>query len=408
MPTPSVLIVPNRLKAGILYSQLPANGDVDFSVTRATTAYRTNASGILESVASGVPRLDYPIGGGCPSLLVEPAATNLVLRSEEFDVTWTQTRGTITANNTIAPNGTTTADLWEQNSGETTAASLFQNVTLVLTTVYTLSVFAKKQNKNFLGIRANAVSSTPSYFDLQNGTLATINPLHTARIQDYGDGWYRCSITYTANSSGGNIFYPTDGSSLTVTDSGGIFLWGAQLETGSVATSYIPTVAATATRNADVISKTGVSGFIGQTEGTLYIDFNYNQAPNDANGRLLQVQAGLVNETNGIFPFILNNNQFQLSVFVGGGLSQPVPASAATIVPFGQNKFAIAYNAGSYTVYRNGSLFASGTGGSPSSLSAIMLGTSFIAARSINNRIRAAAIYPTRLTNAQLASLTTL
>jgi hypothetical protein len=405
MSTPSVLLIPDLLKAGKLYSQIPNSGAVDFDVTRATTAYRTNSLGILESVANNVPRLDYPIGGGCPSLLVEPAATNLILRSEEFDVTWTQTRGTITANNTIAPNGTTTADLWEQNSGETTAASLFQVVTLVLTTVYTLSVFAKKQNKNFLGIRANAVSSTPSYFDLQNGTLDTINPLHTAKIEDYGDGWYRCSITYTANSPGGNIFYPTDGSSLTVTDSGGIFLWGAQLEVGSVATSYIPTTAATATRNADVISKTGVSGFIGQTEGTLYVEVNVSLLLGSVNRSILVISDGtLNNRVQILFPATPANT---LRGIVQNSLTNSIDFPVSNL---GIYKLALAYSAGGTLVlFINGSeVNTASCGVFSANMSNVNLGSSVIDANQFYDRIRAAAIYPTRLTNSQLAALTTL
>ena len=50
------------------------------------------------------------------------------------------------------------------------------------------------------------------------------------------------------------------------------YVWGAQLEAGSVATSYIPTVASTVTRNADVISLSSVSGLIGQSEGTIYVE----------------------------------------------------------------------------------------------------------------------------------------
>ena len=84
MATPSLVIVPDRYKADKLYSQIPVDGTGDFTVVRGTTATRVNASGLIESVASDVPRLDYT-GGGCPSLLVEPAATNLLLRSEEFD-----------------------------------------------------------------------------------------------------------------------------------------------------------------------------------------------------------------------------------------------------------------------------------------------------------------------------------
>jgi hypothetical protein len=406
MSTPSVLLIPDLLKAGKLYSQIPNSGAVDFDVTRATTAFRTNASGILQSVASGVPRLDYPIGGGCPSLLVEPAATNLLLRSEEFDVTWSQTRGTITANNTIAPNGTTTADLWAQNSGETTAAALLQSTIITSGTIYSLSVFAKKQNKNFLGIRANAVSATPSYFDLQNGTLGTINPLHTARIENYGNGWYKCSITYTASSAGllGHILYPTDGSSLTVTDSGGIFLWGAQLETGSVATSYIPTVAATATRNADVISKTGVSGFIGQTEGTLYAEVDLRNAAFPK--ALLAVSDGTLNNRINI-TFESATSLFVTLRVASANLdySATIPAIPAI---GGIYKAALAYQANNFALALNGTTYTPTSPALVPALSAVFLGQSGGAGNILRDRIRAAAIYPTRLTNSQLESLTTL
>ena len=77
---PSLLIVPARFKSGKLYSQIPTSGAGDFTVSRAlNTATRVNASGLIESVASGIPRLDYFASGGtvgCPALLVEPAATN--------------------------------------------------------------------------------------------------------------------------------------------------------------------------------------------------------------------------------------------------------------------------------------------------------------------------------------------
>jgi hypothetical protein len=180
-----------------------------------------------------------------------------------------------------------------------------------------------------------------------------------------------------------------------------------QIEQGSVATSPIRTTAAAATRNADVISKTGVSGFIGQTEGTLYIDLDYNQPPNDPAGRLLNVYE-TNDTTNSILPFINNINQFQLATFSGGSPTVAIVASAATVVPFGQNKFAIAYNGVNYTVYRNGLLFASGTGLAPASLTAILLGSSLFNTRSINNRIRAAAIYTTRLEDDELIALTSL
>jgi hypothetical protein len=220
----------------------------------ATNYIETTSAAVSVGPVNDEPRLTYdPVNPTAPSLLMEPQRTNLALYSEQFDnAAWSQTRGTITANAIASPDGYTNADLWAQNTGETTAAALLQNISVTSGTAYSLSVFAKKQNKNFLGIRANSVSSIPSYFDLENGTLGDINPLHTAKIEDYGNGWYRCSISYTTNSTiAGHIFYPTDGSSLTVTDSGGIYLFGAMHEAGSYGTSYIPTNGTSVTRVAD-------------------------------------------------------------------------------------------------------------------------------------------------------------
>ncbi len=91
MSTPSLLNIPYLYKAGTLYSQIPESGAGDFTVQRTTTvanrSTRINKDGLIETVLDNVPRLDYPLGGavnGCPALLVEPAATNLVLQSENF------------------------------------------------------------------------------------------------------------------------------------------------------------------------------------------------------------------------------------------------------------------------------------------------------------------------------------
>jgi len=376
MPTPSVLIVPNRLKAGILYSQLPANGDVDFSVTRATIAYRTNASGILESVASGVPRLDYPIGGGCPSLLVEPAATNLVLRSEEFSVsgTWVPVDTTITANDFTAPNGTMTADRMVISG---TNSRVTQSFVLAATTV-TFSVYLY-----------SAVSFTLRL-------VATVDGANVNRIVTIPAGqWTRFAQTFTSIATITNVQIRGQAGGST----GDIFLWGAQVETGSVATSYIPTVAATATRNADVISKTGVSGFIGQSEGSLYaeVDFTNNQA-----GRIISLNTG--STSNRILIVRNSPNSFSLLVTTSSVLQVNINSS---VLPDGIYKLAAAYANNDFVLYINGTQIGTDTSGTVPACTNIDLGnetnTSFL-----NNRIRAAAIYPTRLTNSQLQSLTTL
>jgi hypothetical protein len=184
-----------------------------------------------------------------------------------------------------------------------------------------------------------------------------------------------------------------------------------QMELGAYATTFIPTTTAAVTRLVDAANKTGISSLIGQTDGTIFIDLQYNQTTPDLNGRLLQLW-GTNDTTNSILPLIIgpgaNVNQFQLTTFSAGVSSVVVAAAVGTTVPFGRQKFAIAYNSGAYTVYRNGSLFASGSGLVPVSLTALDLGGSPFAARNLSNPVNQAALFPTRLSNEELVTLTTL
>jgi hypothetical protein len=408
MSTPSVLLIPDLLKAGKLYSQIPNSGAVDFDVTRATTAYRTNASGVLESVASGVPKLDYPIGGGCPSLLVEPAATNLALRSEEFDnASWAKTRSSVTQNATTAPNGTTTADKLIASVDNNTHFIL-QSSIVVVAQIYSASIFAKKGEYDTIRLRmVNLWSPTPTaVYNLTSKTIVS-TASSTAKITELSDGWFRLDLSATANAIAGSnaqlevlvgnnsvLSFAGDGTS-------GIFIWGAQLEVGSVATSYIPTVAATATRNADVITKTGVSGFIGQTQGTLYAEVNLSHITTKG---FFDISAD-----SGNFYRIrtANSGTWIFRYRTAAGTETTISDLSISNTSTGIFKIAFAYKDGDYASCVNGVLRTSSISGiSPiGTLSNIELGLGPV---SLNDRIRAAAIYPTRLTNSQLESLTTL
>ena len=194
MPTPSLLIVPARFKSGKLYSQIPTSGAGDFTVTRATSATRVNASGLIESVASGIPRLDYFASGGvvgCPALLVEPSGSNLFLQSAGFEVSgnWSPTNNTITTGSTAAftaPDNSTNADLITASiSG---ATFIGQNTTIASGT-YTLSVFAKAGNYGLFRIGNVSSAARAAWFNLNAGVVTgTVNG-GTASMQNYGNGW---------------------------------------------------------------------------------------------------------------------------------------------------------------------------------------------------------------------------
>jgi hypothetical protein len=409
MTNASLLIVPDRFKASKLYSQLPQDGSGDFVVTRATTAYRTNENGILESVASGVPRLDFPIGSGCPALLVEPAATNLLLRSEEFDdIYWLKTGSTISANATPAPNGATTADKLVENAlvGEHGVARI---AGMAASGTYTLSVFAKAAERTRVAI-GNSSSGHYAIFDLSLGTVvqASQGTVTNGTISGIlANGFYRVSCTITvASAASTSITLVSSGTTISYLGNGtnGIFLWGAQLETGSVATSYIPTVAATATRNADVINKTAVSGLIGQTEGTLYAEVD---AVNWTNlGRIFIVSDGTT--SNAISILFNTSNRFRLIIDTGGGSAQADISSSS--LSNGVHKIAAAYANNDIAFFVDGVLVGTDTSATIPACSQIFLGKIGTSSSTnfINDRIRAAALYTTRLSNAQLQSLTTL
>ena len=275
-----------------------------------------------------IPRIDYT-NGSCPSILVEPQRTNSLTYSEQFDnAIWT-TNGlnvTVSANSTTAPDGTLLADKVIPLS--TTSKYIFQNTQVTSGQSYTYSIFAKKGEYDFLQIVMDSTgfAGSTDWFnvDLTNGTFGNqiINSITDKSITSLTNGWYRITVTKVATSttsSGRVILSPLNSNynsrlpSYTSDETSGIFLWGAQFEAGSYATSYIPTVASSVTRNADVISKTGISGLIGQTEGTLFVDvIPVVNAPADI--------VALNLSTNNSISIGMNSTTIRATIFNSGNL----------------------------------------------------------------------------------------
>ena len=235
----------------------------------------------------------------------------------------------------------------------------------------------------------------------------------TGRIENYGNGWYRCTLIQTANAngtSGGPIIVFTNNTnsitrfvSYTGNTATSIYAWGAQLETGSVATSYIPTTAGTGSRSADVVSVSGaVSGSIGQTEGTIYMEVDVRNLARET--YLVRIDEGAA--ANVLSLRKLDTNQIRTTITApttSGTLNISSAAFTAGIV-----KVAFAYKSGEIALSVNGAtaLTANGTFSFGASLNRITLGSNAIASSEFNDRIRAVALYTTRLTNAELAALT--
>ena len=233
-------------------------------------------------------------------------------------------------------------------------------------------------------------------------------------IENYGNGWYRCRMTVLLGRTvAGNIRVNTsDGtiSTAAIQSASGntAYVWGAQLETGSVATSYIPTTTASVTRNADVISVSGaVSGSIGQTEGTIYVEgviSNYA----DAAASFITISDNTINNRVEIRKGSTNSSIIleRASSTPGGSIS-----ITATSQANGVFKMAVAYKSGDTAFFINGiQVGITNTATfTMNALTHIYLGSNAAgSARFLNDRIRAAALYTTRLTNDQLAAITQL
>ena len=409
----SLVTTPNGYKAGTLYSIKPTSGAGDMTVVRATTATRVNSAGLIESMANNVPRLDYS-NGSCPSLLVEPQRTNLLLQSENWSASWSLLRVTNSDNSTTSPDGTLSADQLLDTAVAGTHVAI-QTITKAASPItYTASIYLKPnvRTRGELRVSDQSGNGVRNTFNLSNGTIGTQVAFGTgftavaSTITSVGNGWYRMSLMATTNSSttlGHEIYISDDSANPSYTGNGsGFYVWGAQLEEGSYPTSYIPTTTASVTRNADEISKTGISALIGQTEGVMFAEFKA-LGSYDSNNMILALSDGTA--SNRIFLNLTSNV---------GHLEAVITSSGSTTVAYegstpaiGYHKVALAYKNNDVVVYIDGALVHTDTSATIPATSKLNIGSYVDGTIQFNSGINSAILFPTRLTNAELASLTT-
>jgi len=406
----SLVVTPNGTKASKLYAIKPTDGSGDLSVVRATTATRVNSSGLIESVSSNVPRLDYT-NGTCPSILVEPQRTNLTLQSENLGTTWYTAGGALTLNATTAPDGNTTADKIKADTS--TGVHVYQQtLTVSNATVYTMSVYVKAAEYTYFEL-ADTSSLKGQTFNLTAKTIsapqtAGVGTATSSKITDVGNGWLRCSITYTTSST--TVLFRislSNGTSTTFTgdNTSGLFAWGAQLEAGSNATSYIPTVASSVTRNADVISKTGISDLIGQTEGTLLIDYIFKTPPFDICGPV-----GLSSDAGNNRILFWNNYTFNtIAINIRANGSNLFNTYVGNQVDGTRYKLAVSYKSGDIKVYLNGVLTNTFTNTFTFTTPLnILYNAAYESTSNVHQRTNNISLWKTALTSTELATLTTI
>ena len=223
--------------------------DPRVTFTRASTATRTNAAGLIETVASGAPRFDYdPVTLACKGLLIEEARTNLLIQSNDIsNAAFSKTNVVATANTTASPSGAMDAALVVDNA--TSAEHYFQqNCTTATNQTYTQSIFVKAGTSagfSFMVVSIGASVTTSVITFGQSGGVFTqtsglVGLITAASVVAVAGGWYRCSVTYTLD---GTVtahlmrIYPKV-AGIYVGTGVGAYFWGAQLEAGSTATRY--------------------------------------------------------------------------------------------------------------------------------------------------------------------------
>ena len=378
----SLIVTPNGYKEGKLYSVIPSNGSGDMSVVRATTATRVNSAGLVELVPY-----------------------NQFTWSQNFDnAAWNKTNCSITANNTTAPDGTITADkliLANGQSGSSSDGTGIRQLVDIASGSYTYSIYAKAAEFTTIRFRENQVTGAFLTIDLTNGAITNgdvvqyINPTATL----VSNGWYR--ITFQTPTLTALYKY-----SVRVSETGngtsGIFIWGYQVELGSYSTSYIPTTSASVTRNADVISKTGISSLIGQTEGVIFYDFILSTTGVDF------TLGNLYSSSNGnsySLLYINPSNQIGATIINNGSTECEIVTSSLSL---GRHKIAFAYKANDFAVYIDGALQGTDTSGSVPAMDSFNMVNFNLAPNAYRQEVNiySSALWKTRLTNNELERLT--
>jgi len=380
----------------------------------ATDYIATTSAAVSVGPVANVPRLDY-LNSSCPRLLLEPQRQNLVLFSEQLDnAYWTNAEATtVSANVGVSPDGYTNADkLIPQATSN--LHRLSRSFTVTTATPYTFSAFVKRAGYDYFLIRTSDAANNNIGYDLLNGTVTYTASGYTSFIESYGNDWYRIGFVRSFTASSITINFrpnPTIISTnaldnITGDGTSGGFVWGAQLELGAYATSYVNTLNSAVTRGADACSKTGISSLIGQTEGTLFVEAEYIDGVDDAR---VSLSDGTTNNWMFISAPEPTGGLIKMRMYINEGGVNQVNKFSSTIVTKGVHKYAMAYKANDVVMYLDGNNEGSDTLATIPACSRFdITGSSMASSALISTGIKQVIFFPTRLSNADLATLTTI
>jgi len=397
-------------------------------VTRAlNTATATNSSGYIQTVNADLPRFDYsPTTLASLGLLIEESRANLCLYSDDFRDTasagssrpWAYLRCSVTANSVASPSGLVDADTLVEDASAASTHILQQVISKAASSItYTVSVYVKRGSRNYVQLwmtgSAGGTNSARASFDLINGVTGVTGvtgtgwTAGTANISASANGFYRCSFSFTTSTelsvyawimpctstALSSVFYNGNGS-----DS--LYVWGAQLEAGAFATSYIPTTTTSLTRNADVVSMTGAnfSSWYNASEGTLLFEGSIFVDQGSTTVDFSQITNGVSN-SNSISLCMFGANAPLFQVVNGTTQANIDPGSITVGSVF---KMAGAYKLNSFATAMNGGNSVTDSSGSiPTGMTQLGLGTR-LSGPYLNGHARKFLYWNQRITNAEV------
>ena len=406
----SLIMTPSGVKSAKIYSKKPFNANGDFTFDRnSTVATRVNKDGLIETVAIDIPRLNYPFVNGVvqddPSLLLEPAITNQLNYSEDFtqpDWSKSNVNTPVLQTSVIAPDGTTNVYLLTNSSSSNPL--LYDNYIGSSTNDSTFSIFVKYYNLRYLSLRIDTPTKRV-LFDIENGTVVSVDSGVNGTIKNYGNGWYKCSITHTALTTSNNAVIELNDTGLLsnfyiLTTGSGYYLFGAQYEVNSYPTSYIPTSGSAVTRAAETASGAGTLADFNSSEGVLFAEIS--ALADDGTSRRISLSNG---STSQRVSLEVEENANDIQAIIVSGTSQVgMVVSLANVMLF--NKIAFKYKENNFAIWANGFELDTDTNGiTPTSLSELAFDDGNGGADFYGNT-KELAVFKTALTDTELESLT--
>lgn len=395
--------------------------DSRITFTRASSGTYFDSAGVMQTVTTDVPRFNYAYNGSswvAKGLLIEPAATNLLLRSREFDhASWAKTDTTITADSINGVGGTATMDLCTEGSGG--GALIVQNAVIAANSTNTFAIDLKRGNHDWVRLifyeTTTSSNNVSGYFNLATGAVGTVasggtGSGATASIRNLGNGIYRCILTGAVNNSATAIQVRTHSTiadnNVTRVSGGTRYQDRAQLESGSVATSFIETTSATATRAADVASITGsnFSSWFNPVEGTFVFEGDISTSSYAAGHGMMDINGG--SSANYIRLSRDNANGKLKTAVVTSSVLEANLVSAAAWGGSAQ-KTAFAYKLNDVAASYGGATAVTDGAVALPSLDRMVLGQFQGSTVHLNGHIARITYYPTRLSDAQLVTLST-